>query len=642
MNIEDICDTMSDGKKLERESIVGRILEFIRDFPPFNLLDEADVIRLSSSSSLSYYDKGEYIFKIGDELHTQLYMVRKGEVRIISSTGELVDVCSEGQLFGARAFMVSERYQASAEADPEALIIKFPIEVFREMIAREPRLTEFFFGDFSSGVALRKRKLSEVNDQARHLTGTNGNHIGYKSAHITEFRTPVTCSPEESVRIAAARMREQKVGSIVVVDQNSLPLGILTDTDLRNKVATGDVGVDTPARDIMTSPVKTVAFGKSSEQYMLEMIRLGVHHLCVTKMGGPDEPLMGIITDHDLLLTRGNNAAALLKELRKSVINAERVGIVRRFDEHIKNLVLNDYPVLDIAGMVQGFNRELLNCLITEELQNYPNLSSRDFCWLALGSTAREEQIIRTDFDSALIIANQKADHRGDYLQLTQRIFHSLIELGYSDDKAGIQANNPQWILTHQEWLDKFRNWMHEPTEEALLHATIFFDLMPFAGNMELAKDLQEQIYQAYRGNKRFTAFLAQNALKNPPPLGFFKNLLLEKSGEHKNNFDIKARAMMPLADAARLQALEFNCMFPANTVERFRRLEKQDQVHSSRYDDCAVAYEIFMRIRAVEGLTHQHDGRYIDPSHLSPLEKQLLKKAFEPISAIQHLIKPQ
>ena len=99
---------------------------------------------------------------------------------------------------------------------------------------------------------------------------------------------------------------------------------------------------------------------------------------------------------------------------------------------------------------------------------------------------------------------------------------------------------------------------------------------------------------------------------------------------------------MMPLADAARLQALEFNCMCPANTVERFRRLEKQDQVHGSRYDDCAVAYEIFMRIRAVEGLTHQHDGRYIDPSHLSPLEKQLLKKAFEPISAIQHLIKPQ
>jgi CBS domain-containing protein len=182
---------------------------------------------------------------------------------------------------------------------------------------------------------------------------------------------------------------------------------------------------------------------------------------------------------------------------------------------------------------------------------------------------------------------------------------------------------------------------MDEPTETSLLHSTIFFDLTPFYGDGNLARQLQGFIQESYSRNKRFTAFLAQNALKNPPPLGFFKTFLLEKSGEHRDAFDIKARAMMPLADAARLRSLENQTMFPASTIERYQRLIFLDKTHESRYEDCAVAYEIFMRIRAKQGLRDGHDGRYIAPDKLSPLEKQMLKKAFEPIAAIQHLIKP-
>ena len=37
----------------------------------------------------------------------------------------------------------------------------------------------------------------------------------------------------------------------------------------------------------------------------------------------------------------------------------------------------------------------------------------------------------------------------------------------------------------------------------------------------------------------------------------FFRNLVLEKNGEHKDSFDIKLRAMMPLADAARVLILQ-------------------------------------------------------------------------------------
>ena len=45
-------------------------------------------------------------------------------------------------------------------------------------------------------------------------------------------RAPVTCTPEVTVAQAAARMRAEEVGSLVVVDGASHPVGIVTTHDV--------------------------------------------------------------------------------------------------------------------------------------------------------------------------------------------------------------------------------------------------------------------------------------------------------------------------------------------------------------------------------------------------------------------------
>lgn len=632
---------MNKKEQTERESIAGRVIEFLKLHSPFKSMSTTNLEAIADQSSIIYKDLGQTIFSNGDQLHDCVYIIRKGEVRIISAQNELVDICTEGQIFGARAFMASEVYQASAIADPEALLLKIPIKVMRDIIAHDPTVMEFFFGDFSSGVALRKRKLREINDHAISRSDKGGFKFLDTNYRLDDLKDPVTCSPETAINEAAQLMREHHVGSIIIVSESLFPLGIVTDTDLRNKVVTGEVSIQSPINTIMSHPVKTVTAGLSTEEYLLKMIDLGVHHLCVTQSGLADDVLKGVISDHDLLVSRGNNAAVLIKELHTETRVEKKKKLIAQFDAHIKNLVLHNHPIHSIGQIVQSFNRILLQGILQEELKECPGIKSSDFCWLALGSVARGEQIIRTDFDSGIVLTTENENHREVIKQMADRVFEKLKELGFHDDKAGIQANNEEWIMSLAQWKQKFKSWISEPTERALLNATIFFDLMPFYGATSLAEELQKHIYSTYHGNKRFTAFLAQNALQNPPPLGFFKNLVLEKSGEHKNAFDIKARAMMPLADAARLQALEHNCMFPANTISRYQRLLKVDALHAPKYEDCAVAYEIFMRARATEGLQHSHDGRYIDPAHLTHLEKQVLKKAFDPISSIQHLINP-
>jgi CBS domain-containing protein len=136
-----------------------------------------------------------------------------------------------------------------------------------------------------------------------------------------------------------------------------------------------------------------------------------------------------------------------------------------------------------------------------------------------------------------------------------------------------------------------------------------------------------------------FLNFLAKNAMLNPPPLGFFRNFIVEKSGEHKEKLDIKLRAMMPLSDIARIMILSHRVVAINNTFKRFEKLAELEPNHKELLIEAGKAYEILMRMRASEGLKSNNSGRYIDPSSLGKLQRQLLKNAFAPIDELQKIL---
>jgi CBS domain-containing protein len=59
---------------------------------------------------------------------------------------------------------------------------------------------------------------------------------------------------DESVRAAAARMRDRNVGTLLVLDQDKIPIGIVTDRDLTLRVLAGGLdGYQTCVGDVMTT-----------------------------------------------------------------------------------------------------------------------------------------------------------------------------------------------------------------------------------------------------------------------------------------------------------------------------------------------------------------------------------------------------
>src|SRR3954451_18087989 len=87
-------------------------------------------------------------------------------------------------------------------------------------------------------------------------------------------RPVVTAQPAETVALAAQRMREHKVGSVVVTDHDERAIGILTERDMIRLAAAGSDASTVKVSEWMTGDPYTVgpdgearaAFGSLSER----------------------------------------------------------------------------------------------------------------------------------------------------------------------------------------------------------------------------------------------------------------------------------------------------------------------------------------------------------------------------------------
>ena len=203
-------------------------------------------------------------------------------------------------------------------------------------------------------------------------------------------------------------------------------------------------------------------------------------------------------------------------------------------------------------------------------------------------------------------------------------------------------ASNPKWCQPLSVWKLYFSTWVRESEPANLLNATIFFDFRPIWGDASLAADLYEHLRREIEIWKVFVTRLAKMALDHKPPLGFFKNLVVEKTGEHRGAIDLKRHGLLPLVDAVRVYSLE-RTLLTSNTFERVWALEEKGVFCRDEAMEIAGAYEFIMSLR----IRHQIDqikagqapDNFVNPDGLSRTEHNLLKDYLRAILNLQNCL---
>ncbi len=203
-------------------------------------------------------------------------------------------------------------------------------------------------------------------------------------------------------------MADCNIGSILVASPANHPLGIITDTDLRKKVVAMAGAVnERPVNEIMSSPVYTITGGKTVADMVMLMVKTKLRHFCITEDGTPGSPIAGMISEHDIITSEGNNPAVIMKEIM-SAEGMEQLKIERDKAETLLGVYLGqNVAVHFITSIMTEINdaiivrsiRMALDAMEAEGMKR-PSVS---FCWLSLGSEGRREQLLRTDQDNAII-----------------------------------------------------------------------------------------------------------------------------------------------------------------------------------------------------------------------------------------------
>lgn len=642
--------------------------EHLRSFfdacPPFTKLSDEERHSLFQTASALHAPAGTVIFKQGEPPTDLFYIVVSGTIQLSESEGgreeireenkketkeEIVDLCETGAIFGIKARLGDRNYIYTASAREESDLLSLSYSRFLPFLETHAEVALFFAAGFASG---RYQKLSiDRVEEARRIYRPgrpSGFFLEGETIPLSAIRSPLECDPDLSIRDAADLMTGAQMGSILVVDAMHRPIGIVTDTDFRVKVGGGRYRSDDPIRSIMSSPVYTIPRATTVSSLTLLMMREGFHHVCITRDGTDRSPAIGILSEHDVLLINDHNPAVIVKE----ILNNDRIEILRSLMDRTESLIhmylQQEVSPAFICEVVSEINdvliRRATELTIQKLLTTGWSLPPYPYSFLSLGSEGRKEQLLRTDQDNALVFSDPPADELEDvqaaFLRLGKGIVGILAECGFQLCPGNVMASNPELCQPLSSWKRRFAGWIEEPKAEAILSAAIYFDLRCTAGSEALTDELIGFVRQRTKDSRLFLRFLAKDAVRSQPPLGFFRTFLVEKSGEHKDRLDLKLRGLMPLSCAGRLLAFETGYEGDGTTHLRLRYAAERLPAMRDAVHEASIVYPFLLRLRTMNALNHPERKNFLNPDELNRLDRQTLKNAFQIIDSLQRDLK--
>ena len=627
-------------------TIAEHIADFLKEHSPFNHLTFQELSEIATSIRVVNLEKNKTLFQINDQLHDSFYVVASGIINlsVIADAEEtLLNKCTEGDIFGLRPFFAKNNYMMTAKAREESLVYAIPIETFRPFVANNSDVLNFLLESFAVNTRNPKDKENLVGKLLSDNVFYSDQQSEMQYFQSLAYNTaPLIASSSVMVQEVAQLMTETLKNNAIIC-KDKLPIGIITDSDMRSKIATGRFPLTVPVNTIMSSPVITVVENVSLAEAQLLMLKHNVTHLCVTQDGTDQSELKGVISEHDLIAAQANNPGVLIKEIKRSQNSKELKQIRERLTDLIQTSISKNIPLSHVFNIASEINLAIIKRSVELSILDLGSPPAR-FAWLSIGSQGRKEQLLLTDQDSILVfedVAAEKYREVKDYfLKLGKKTTSILEKIGFELCSNGHMGSNMLWCKSLTDWTKQYDSWMNTPGENSKDLSSIFFDYEITFGEQRIEDAIGNIVFKNAKNNTLFFDFLGNDALRKNSPLTFFKNFNVEEDGPEKDKFDIKTLGLMPLIDGARLFTLHFDIRGINNTFQRFKQLAITDAKHAEVYLNCADAFLILSKFRTLEGFKNDSSGQYINLSELSKIDKDKLKNALAPMKELEELIK--
>ena len=618
-----------------------RSFVFLKTVAPFTRLPEEVIEEIASRVSFLKYPEGTILFVQEQTKVQYLYIIQKGAAeRYYEESDRKVrgGLSGEGTVYGGISMLLNDGIAVrTLRINEESYFYTLPEKDFLEICAQNPSFGEYFTDAFGARMmeeAYAELILKSVEPGQEAIQAFN------QPVSQLLKGTPLFCNEGHSIREAASMMRDHGTGAIFVRNDKGDYLGLVTESDLAQKVVPDNLDINQPVSLIMSTPAPSISDQALLYEAHLQMIGKDVRNLAIKDSG---EKFVGVISRRDLLLAQARAPFFTISEIGATESVEELFSKHENLPELIQGLLEGGAAVKNITRFITTFSGAILNKLIEFAIRDLGPPPVR-FAFMIMGSEGRLEQTLKTDQDNAIVFEDVDDEKLLDqaeqyFYRFGEKVCGWLDKSGYAFCQGGIMAKNPKWSQPLAVWKQHFSSWIFTAAPEDLLEASIFFDFRGAYGDMELIKSLRKFLSDSLIGWPGFFRHLTENALYYKPPLGFFGNILVDSKGEHRDAFDIKA-AMRPITDFARIYALQHH-LEETNTQERLSKLHLKKVLSLQEYNELEQAYCCLMQLRfrcQVQAKVEEKKppDNFVDLKKLTRIERTMLKEAFKRIGKLQ------
>lgn len=582
---------------------------FISVIQPFDRLPEKKLEAVLGAMDVAYYKPEQTILKAGEKTH-YLYLVIKGLVQERNEDDGVISVYGPQDTFGAIALLENENNNEFV-VQQELICYLLPKQEFLKLIKEHPEVQSFYYQNITS-------RLNELIEQHHRKELSAFMVAKIRDAYIQQ---PIFVDAETSIYDAVRIMKEHKTRAVLV--KKDKQIGIVTQVDVANKMVLQRIPADEPVDRITTYDIISLSADDFLFNAKLTMTKHSIKHLVVCN----GTEMLGILEQNDVFSYFADHTGLVDVQIERAT-NLEQLSEASQGIIHtIKSLSAKGVKLRYISQLVSELNKKIFNKLYHLIM---PQEIIDNSCLIVMGSEGREEQLLKTDQDNAIIL--REGFQHAELKPLTQKLTDTLIEFGYPPCPGNIMVSNPQWCQDLHGFKEKLFTWLDKPTEEAVMNIAIFYDATPVAGDADLLAQAKGYLYQRLQDNQAFLSGFSRIALAFETPLGWFEKFVVEKS-QHRNQLDIKKGGIFTIVHGARSLAVEYK-LPETNTISRIKALHDKKVFNKQFSVDLIEAFAFMSWLRLTSGLKQIEAGQmpdnYITPDQLNKMERDVLKDAFK------------
>lgn len=593
--------------------------EFDLTHPPFDLLTEDEQQQLLTRLDIGYFSNNEIIIEAGQS-SKYVFVLMKGAAAEIdpklqdNADGGVIREYVQEDLFGAICIINgTSRYTFRTLEETIAWLI--PKAVFEVLMENNPAFAAYFQNSLSE-----KSRVIESR-RSQHQGGSDMSSFMLAKVGESVLREPVVLDSGTSILEATRTMREQHSDSLLV--RKGSQFGMVTRTDLLEGVVLNNSSLDADIAELASYNLLTV----QKEDFLFNALVMMTRNKIQRVVVFDGTKLAGLVELTDVLSFFSSQSHVIGLQIERAASLEELARAAKGTTALVSGLVSQGVKIRFAMDLLAALNSRI----IAKAFEYIVPAEYHDkVCLIVMGSEGRGEQVLKTDQDNALIIADDL--DWPERQKVMDKFTLTLLDFGYPLCKGNIMVSNPEWAMTESAWKKRLKNWSSKVDGTGLMNLAIFIDGLAIAGNSSLFNRVRDNLYAELVGNDVFYSYFAMPIRNFSTPLTFFGGL---KRGD---GIDIKKGGVFPIVHGVRTMALQ-NKIKETNTFLRLEKLVELKVLKKDFAENLAEALSVMSQLRlqqqlkAAEGHADDDEANLISAVELNKLDRDLLREAL-------HLVK--